>query len=121
MKSGSSSFLDSASGRPQTHPESRKESEKAGADTSGEPPLPLPLHLPQVQTPLRPQTDLRRKSTSAQGSSMAAKGSGYPGFICTCGPQMVARDHDTKVTAHRVLSHDPLCLPLETQHELTKI
>lgn len=44
MKTGSSSFLESASGRPQTHPESRKESEKAGADTSGEPP-PLPLLL----------------------------------------------------------------------------
>lgn len=67
------------------------------------------------------QTDPRRKSPSAQGSSMATEGSSYPGLICTCGPQMVARDHDTEVIAHRVLSHDPLCLPLETQHELTKI
>lgn len=54
MKTGISSFLDSASGRPQTHQESGKESEKAGADTSGEPLLPLPLHLPQVQALLGP-------------------------------------------------------------------
>lgn len=121
MKTGSSSSLDSASGTPQAHLESRKENEKAGADTSGEPPLALLLHLPAIQALLGPAERPQKKSPSAQGSSMAAEGSGHPGLICTCGPQMVARDHDTEVIAHRVLSHDPLCLPLETQHELTKI
>lgn len=51
---------------------------------------------------------------------MAAKGSAYPGLLCTCGSQMEAGDRDTEVIARRVLSHDPLCLPLETQHELTE-
>lgn len=82
------------------------------------PPL---LHFLRSKPCWAQQTDPRRKSTSAQGSSTAAKGSSYPGLSCTCGPQMVAGDHDTEVTAHRVLSHDPLCLPLETQHELSGI
>lgn len=120
MKTGSSSSLDSASGTPPAHLESRKESEKAEL-TSGEPPLALLLHPPAIQALLGSAERPQKKSPSAQGSSMAAEGSGHPGLICTCGPQMVARDHDTEVIAHRVLSHDPLCLPLETQHELTKI
>lgn len=56
---------------------------------------------------------------AAQGSSMAAKGSAYSGLLCTCGSQMEPGDRDTEVIARRVLSHDPLCLPLETQRELT--
>lgn len=75
MKTGSSSSLDRPAGTPQAHQESRKESEKAGADTSGEPPLPLPMPFLRSKPCWARQTDPRRKSTSAQGSSVAAKGS----------------------------------------------
>lgn len=40
--------------------------------------------------------------------AMAAKGSGYPGLICTCGLQMEAGDHDSEVITHRVMLHDGL-------------
>lgn len=81
---------------------STKESEKAGADASEaaaarQPPFALLLHLPQGQALLCPAYRAWRKTTSAQGFSMAAKGSGYPGLIHTCGRQMEAGDHDTEV------------------------